>query len=115
MINMKLLGKYDSAISTEYKDLLSDHSIEAKVDFDPENLPSAMATGLPRGMFSEGIALMCVYVPEESYNKAVNIIKDYETKKLSTQKGNLGRVILIVIIVVVLIVFVGLFLLYGVH
>jgi hypothetical protein len=112
---MKLLGKYESELATKYKDILSDYSIEAKVDFDPENLPQSMATGLSRGLFAEGIALMCVYVPEDSYDKAVKIIRDYETQKLSTQKKNIRPIILIVAIVVVLVIFVGFLFFYGAH
>ena len=85
---MKLLGKYETERATKYKALLLDYSIEAKVDFDPENLPSAMATGLSRGVFAEGIALMGVYVPEESFDKAVGIINDYEKKQIMNLKEN---------------------------
>ncbi len=112
---MRLLGKYESALSTEYKDLLLGHSIEAKVDFDQENLPDSMTTTLPRGMFSKGIALMCVYVPQESYAKATNIIRDYEMGKLRAQKKSLRPVIFIVAIIVVLIVSVGWLLLNKMH
>jgi hypothetical protein len=76
-VKMKLLGKYQPPLTDKYKDLLLAEGIDAKLSIDENEPPTAMGGDLNR---------TCLYVPEELYDKAVRIIKEYEDNDLLRQQ-----------------------------
>jgi hypothetical protein len=112
---MKLLGEFPSRIASIYKDILLDQGIEVKVAF-PDNPDSSYnlshsIANRNGGIESSEVGHSSVYVQDESYDKAVGIIDDYEMKQRNKIKerdekfNSLYLKFLIAVGVIVLVIF----------
>lgn len=73
---MKLLGQFPKKVANEYKELLLSDGIEVKIEGSANNNPFGQLDS----------TFDSIFVPEESYEKAVGIIKDFEITNESQLK-----------------------------
>jgi len=94
---MKLLGRFYIVVANEYRALLDKEDIEVRIETPASYSRFSLVDS----------TLVNVFVPEEAYDKAVGIIKDFEMKnemQLKEDSKEADRVMLNIFIVVILVV-----------
>lgn len=92
---MKLLGRYPKKVASQYKDLLFSDGMEVAIEGTANNNPFGQLDS----------TFDSVLVPEESYERAVAIIKEYEIKNEKQLKGDAkeaNKIMLYVLLAIIL-------------
>jgi hypothetical protein len=99
---MKLLGRFSRIVADEYEELLTTEDVDVSIE-DTVNTNER----------DKDLTLVTLYVPEESYEKAVSIIKNFEKKsevQLNEDSREANRVMFNILMVIIFIVFLLLYL-----
>lgn len=78
---MKLLGRYPKKVAYQYKELLFSDGMEVKTEGSANNNPFGQLDS----------TYDSIYVPDESYEKAVGAIKEYEIKNERQLKSDVKK------------------------